>query len=109
MDIQGFLDRYRKGIRELKERSPKSVEPFLSFYNQVMQDGALSLKVKELIALAVGVAIHCEHCVIIHTHGAQKAKATPEEILEAAQVGVVMGGGPAFTFLPLVQEVLPHS
>ena len=109
MDVQEFLDHYRRGIRELKERSPKSVEPFLSFYNQVMQDGALSLKVKELIALAVGVAIHCEHCVVIHTRGAQKVGATPEEILEAAQVGVVMGGGPAFTFLPLVQEVLSHS
>ncbi len=109
MDVQEFLDRYRRGIRELKERSPRSVEPFLSFYSQVMQDGVLSLKVKELIALAVGVTIHCEHCVIIHARGAQKAGATLEEIFEAAQVGVVMGGGPAFTFLPLLQEVLSHS
>lgn len=109
MDVQGFLEAYRKGIRSLREQSPKSVDPFLTFYNQVMTDGALPLKVKELIALAVGVAIHCEHCIVLHVRGAKKAGATPEEIFEAAQVGVVMGGGPAFTFLPLVAEVLEHS
>lgn len=109
MDIQGFLEEYRKGIRAVREQSPKSVEPFLSFYNQVMTDGALPLKVKELIALAIGVAIHCEHCIILHVRGAKKAGATPEEIFEAAQVGVVMGGGPAFTFLPRVAEVLTSS
>lgn len=109
MDIGKFFEEYRKGIRELREQSPKSVTPFLTFYHEVMADGALSLKTKELIALAIGVAIHCEHCVVLHVQGAKRAGATPEEILEAAQVGVVMGGGPAFTFLPLVAQVLAHS
>jgi alkylhydroperoxidase/carboxymuconolactone decarboxylase family protein YurZ len=52
------------------------------------------------------MAIHCEHCIIIHVRGALQSGATPEEIWEAAQVGVVMGGGPAFTFLPLVKKTL---
>ena len=101
-----FWDAYRQDIKEIKNISPATVENFSSFYAKVMQDGALSLKVKELITVAIGMAIHCEHCIVIHVRGALKSGATPEEIWEAAQVGVVMGGGPAFTFLPLVKKTL---
>ncbi|NSW77128.1 MAG: carboxymuconolactone decarboxylase family protein [Candidatus Atribacteria bacterium] len=105
-DPREFWENYRQEIKELKNISPATVENYSSFYAKVMQDGVLSLKTKELIALAVGLTIHCEHCVILHVRGALKSGATPEEIWEAAQVGVAMGGGPAFTFLPLVKKAI---
>lgn len=100
------MDEYRSALRALKEEVPDSLGAFNSFYQQVMQEGVLDAKTKELIALAVGVAIHCESCVLLHTRAAHKAGASREEILEAAFVGVVMGGGPAFTFLPVVKRTL---
>ncbi len=100
------MDEYRSALRALKEEVPDSLGAFNSFYQQVMQEGVLDAKTKELIALAVGVAIHCESCVLLHTRAAHKAGASREEILEAALVGVVMGGGPAFTFLPVVKRTL---
>ncbi|MGC8777241.1 MAG: carboxymuconolactone decarboxylase family protein [Candidatus Caldatribacteriaceae bacterium] len=105
-DPREFWENYRQEIKELKALSPSTVENFSSFYAKVMQEGALNLKVKELIALAIGLAIHCEHCIILHVRGALKSGATQEEIWEAAEVGVAMGGGPAFTFLPLVKKAL---
>lgn len=104
--INQFMDEYRSALRALKEEVPDSLGAFNSFYQQVMQEGVLDAKTKELIALAVGVAIHCESCVLLHTRAAHKAGASREEILEAAFVGVVMGGGPAFTFLPVVKRTL---
>ncbi|MDI3543289.1 MAG: hypothetical protein PWP57_894 [Candidatus Atribacteria bacterium] len=101
-----FFEDYKKGLRAIKEEAASTIEGFNHFYGKVMSEGALSLKVKELIALAVGVAMHCENCIMIHARGAKKSGASREEILEAASVGVVMGGGPAFTFLPLVQKTL---
>ncbi len=106
MDAKEFWESYRQGIKAVKETSPSTVEGFSSFYAKVMQEGVLSLKVKELIALAIGVVIHCENCIILHVRGALKNGATQEEIWEAVEVGMVMGGGPAFTFLPLVKKTI---
>ena len=104
--IYDFFQEYRNGLKRLKEVSPKTMEGFNEFYRQVMSDGALNLKAKELIALGIGIAIHCENCIWLHTRAAIKAGANQDEILEAANVGVVMGGGPAFTYLPLVQKII---
>jgi AhpD family alkylhydroperoxidase len=71
-----------------------------------MKDGALSLKEKELIALGIGVAMHCEPCIRAHTQKCLAAGATKEQILEAAAVAVVMAGGPAYTHVPLVIDTL---
>lgn len=101
-----FFQGYRNGLKRIKEVSPKTLEGFNGFYQNAMVDGVLNVKTKELIALGIGLAIHCENCIWLHTRAAIKAGATPEEILEAAQVGVVMGGGPAFTYLPLVQKII---
>jgi AhpD family alkylhydroperoxidase len=101
-----FFQEYRNGLKRLKDVSPKTLEGFNGFYHQAMADGSLNIKTKELIALGIGLAIHCENCIWLHTRVAIKAGASTEEILEAAQVGVAMGGGPAFTYLPLVQKII---
>ncbi|MDK2897365.1 MAG: hypothetical protein PWP04_1485 [Candidatus Atribacteria bacterium] len=105
-DPKQFFEEYKQGLRSLREAAPPALEGFNSFYQKVMAEGALEVKTKELIALAVGVAVQCANCIILHTRGAAKAGANPEEIMEAASVGVVMGGGPAFTYLPLVKKTL---
>ena len=101
-----FFQEYRNGLKRVKDVSPKTLEGFNGFYQQAMADGSLNIKTKELIALGIGVAVHCDNCIWLHTRAAVKAGANTEEILEAAQVGVVMGGGPAFTYLPLVQKII---
>ncbi|MCX6089758.1 MAG: carboxymuconolactone decarboxylase family protein [Candidatus Atribacteria bacterium] len=101
-----FFPEYREQLKKLKEEAPATLEGFNRFYRQIMSEGVLDPKIKELITLGIGVAIHCENCIMLHTRGALKAGASREEVLEAAAVGVVMGGGPAFTFLPLVIKTI---
>ena len=50
---------------------------------------------KELIALAISIAIRCEDCIAYHVHDALHAGATHQEVLETIGVAVMMGGGPA--------------
>ena len=45
-------------------------------------------------------------CIRLHTRAAAGAGASRAEILEAASVAVVMGGGPAYTHLPEVMNTL---
>lgn len=60
--------------------------------------GALSEKTKELIALALGVAAHCDGCLGFHTKALVKLGATRAEVEEALAVAVYMGGGPSLMY-----------
>ena len=75
---------------------------FGNLFGKTMADGALKVKCKELIALAIAVAKQCEPCIILHVKKCLDAGATKEEILEAACVAVMMSGGPAYTHIPIV-------
>lgn len=69
-------------------------------------EGALSPKVKELIALAVAVKSQCETCIAWHVHDAMEAGATREEMMEALGVAILMGGSPAVADSVLAMEVM---
>ena len=72
----------------------------------VMKEGALDVKTKELIALAIGIAIRCKPCIYLHVQKCLEAGANREEIMEAASVVVMMQGGPGFTYMPEVINAL---
>jgi len=82
----------------------------MSFYNLhdtiMFQEGKLSIKEKEFIALGIAVANRCEYCIYWHTAAAMKNGATEEEILEAVSVAVYMGGGPAYSYIKHVFDAL---
>ena len=90
----------------MKVETPDVVNGFVGMFTKIMKTGALDVKQKELIVLAVGLAIRCKPCIILHVQKALQAGATRQEILEAAGVTVMMGGGPAYTHVPEVVKAL---
>lgn len=64
------------------EDSPEALISHLMYKNAVTAAGALPQKTVELISLAVGAALRCDHCTSYHMHVAQKIGVTKEEILE---------------------------
>lgn len=74
------------------------VKGFMKLHEETMAAGALDPKTKELIALALGVAAHCDGCIALHTKAALANGATREEIQEALAVAVMMGGGPSLIY-----------
>ncbi|MDX2131282.1 MAG: carboxymuconolactone decarboxylase family protein [Planctomycetota bacterium] len=85
---------------------------FAPFFQGIMKDtaaeGGLSAKHKELVALGVGVSSRCEPCIYAHVEKCLKAGATPREVMDAAGVAVMMGGGPVYTYVPVVAAALRH-
>lgn len=84
---------------------------FARLHRKALEDGALSGKVKELMALAIGVAIGCDGCIAYHVHDAVKAGANRAELLETIGVALFMGGGPASIYsahaLDAIDQFLP--
>jgi AhpD family alkylhydroperoxidase len=71
---------------------PKLMPSYSTFRKEVYKDGALSQKMKRLIALAAGLQSGCTRCIQGQTRDAIAAGASKDEILEAVAVAVVMGG-----------------
>ncbi len=59
------------------------------------EDGALSTKIKELIAIGVSIQAGCEPAIQQHIERAAAQGASFEESVEAVEVGIAMGGGTA--------------
>ena len=68
---------------------------FTRMESAAFSDGALKKKDKELIAIGISVRIDCESCMQWHIEQAARAGATYEQVFEAVEVGIEMGGGPA--------------
>jgi AhpD family alkylhydroperoxidase len=78
--------------RDRLDQGLPAMAAYTAFRQAVYRDGALSQKVKRLIALACGLQAGCTRCIQGQTKDAIAAGATKEEILEATTVAVVMGG-----------------
>ena len=50
------------------------------------------------MALAIGIAVHCDRCVAYHAKLAHQHGATREEVTETVALAIYMGGGPAAVY-----------
>jgi len=86
---------YQAQSKALHKDAGEPLAAFRSVVKAASTDGALSHKGKELIALAISVAIRCEGCIVFHSRACVRLGATRAEILEMLGVAVEMGGGPS--------------
>jgi AhpD family alkylhydroperoxidase len=103
-----FYESWPRTMSTMKQRAPEIGKAFGPFFMQLMKDGALSNREKELVALGIGIALRCEPCIYTHVEKCLKAGATSEQVMEVAGVAVMMQGGPAYTYTPIVAAAVQH-
>lgn len=94
-DITAEINR---GILKLREGAPAAMAGFSALAKGALQGGSLSEAVKELVALAIGVATHCDGCIGFHAKSLVRLAVKREEVIEALAVTVYMGGGPSLMY-----------
>jgi AhpD family alkylhydroperoxidase len=85
-------------LRKLRKDTPQIMQAFSALAQAATSDGALNKKTKELIALALGVAAHCDGCIGFHVETLVKLGATRQEVEETLGMAVYMGGGPSLMY-----------
>jgi AhpD family alkylhydroperoxidase len=85
-------------LAKLRAGTPDVMKGFNALAEAATRDGALTRKTKELIALALGVAGHCDACLGFHLQSLIKLGVTRAEVEEALGVAVYMGGGPSLMY-----------
>src|SRR6516225_4454838 len=84
-------------LKKLDALAPEVMRAFWAFDKIAVADGAIPVKYKELIAVAVALTTQCSYCIEIHTGNARKAGATEAELAEAAMVAASLRAGAAVT------------
>lgn len=90
--------------RALAAATPDVSTAFWNLHKSSVAPNALDRKTKELIALAIGVATHCEDCIAHHAKDACDAGARREEVADALAVAILMGGGTGVVYASLALE-----
>jgi len=89
-----------------KKLAPHIHEAFTSFSERVFSDGALPVKIKQLIAVAAAHVTQCPYCIRGHTKAALRHGATSEEIMEAVWVAAEMRAGAAYAHSALALDTI---
>lgn len=93
-------DELRGPARALRQAIPEVYDGYRRLHAAVYAPGALDVKTKELVALAIAVSKECDGCIAAHARGAVRAGATESEAAEALGVAIAMNGGPGTVFAP---------
>lgn len=86
--------------KALRQEIPEVFRGFAELHKAALADGALPRVTKELIALCVAIADHCDGCIASHARTLARAGATKEQVAEAIGVAILMTGGPGTVYGP---------
>lgn len=86
------------GVGLLRKGAPDTMTAFAALSGAATAAQAIDTKTKELMALAIGIAVHCDGCVAYHTKMAHQHGASRTEVAETVALAIYMGGGPAAVY-----------
>ncbi len=84
-----------KSLKEMAKHAPEAMQAFREFDKAALAEGAIPVRYKELIAIAVAHATQCPYCIAVHLKNARKAGASEAEIIEAVMVSSALQAGAA--------------
>ncbi len=95
---------------DIAEGNDELARKFFDYYGSVFADGALSVREKALIALAVSHAVQCPYCIDAYSSECLKQGADLEEMTEAVHVSTAIRGGASLVHgLQMLEHVTRSS
>lgn len=82
-----------KKFSQISDLSPELGKKFFDYYGDVFKEGALTVREKALIALAVSHAVQCAYCIDAYTQETLKIGCTPPQMMEAVHVAGAIRAG----------------
>lgn len=105
-DWNGYRQQLTVRIGEIAKLSPDTVKGYVTISAAGQKADLLGAKTRELISLAVAVAIRCDGCITVHTKAAVDRGATKEEIAEALGVATAINAGAGLVYSARVLDAV---
>jgi AhpD family alkylhydroperoxidase len=87
----------QKKLAKVESLAPDAMKAFWAFDKAALAEGAIPVRYKELIAVAVAHTTQCPYCIEVHVSNARKAGASDAELVEAALVSAALRAGASVT------------
>ncbi|MBI3867383.1 MAG: carboxymuconolactone decarboxylase family protein [Verrucomicrobia bacterium] len=84
-------------LKKMDGLAPEVMKAFWAFDKAAVAEGAIPVKYKELIAVAVALTTQCPYCISIHSGNARRAGAVDAELTEAGMIAAALRAGAAVT------------
>ena len=98
------MEDLKHGVHRMRKQAPNTWNAWANFVDAALEPSALDAKTKELIALGMSMTAQCKYCVGVHVQKSLDAGATDAEINDVCKVAMLMGGGPAMTYIAEVHK-----
>jgi AhpD family alkylhydroperoxidase len=102
-DFEGYRNQMNERIAAIEHRG---IKRFFNLDTNAYEDGALSAKTKELLGLVASMVLRCNDCIDYHIIQCIDAGWTDEELYDAFNVGLVVGGSIVIPHLRHAVETL---
>jgi AhpD family alkylhydroperoxidase len=84
-------------MKILATHAPEAMKAFVAFDKAALAAGAIPVKYKELMALAVAFTTQCPYCIELHVNKAWEQGASDPEIAESVLVAAALRAGASVT------------
>ena len=84
-------------LKQLDENAPDAMKAFWAFDKAAFTAGAIDMRHKQLMAVAVALTTQCPYCIELHTKAAREAGATDQMLAETSVIAAAMRAGAAIT------------
>lgn len=98
LDWNDYRRQLKTTMGDLSKLSPGTMEGYRAIATAYKDNGHLDARMRELMSIAVGVALRCDGCIAVHTDAALRHGATKEEIAEACNVAISISAGAALVY-----------
>lgn len=96
MDQENRLTRFREEREKMNDKIMEldhlGIKRFFNLDSNTYKPGALDSKTKELLGLVASAVLRCNDCIDYHLEQCAKTGSKKEEITEALNVALVVGG-----------------
>lgn len=95
-EFKNRLEQFRQKRTEQNEKvldlGHLGIKRFFNMDANTYRDGALDKKTKELLGLVASSVLRCNNCIDYHLEQCAKTGSTKDEIVDALNVALIVGG-----------------
>ena len=91
-DIEKMREYRKKMNKIILQTNNKNIKRFFAIDHDNYEKGALDKKTKELMGLVASTVLRCDECIFYHLDQCHKEKVTDEELYEALNIALIVGG-----------------
>lgn len=88
-EFQKERTEYNEVLAKYANRAQKT---FFGLDSKTYEPGALDKKTKELLGFVASLVLRCDDCILYHLIECKDAGVNSEELAEAVQIGMLVGG-----------------